>query len=113
LKVNYLEYRLQYVRLDNAAEFSLHTFNDYCIAQRIKLQYYVSYVHTQNGLIESLIKRIKLIAIPLLHNCNLPITCWGHAVLHAADLIQLQPTVYHNVSPLYLIHGNTSSISHL
>jgi hypothetical protein len=36
-----------------------------------------------------LIKRIKLIARPLLHNCNLPISCWGHAVLHAADLIQL------------------------
>jgi hypothetical protein len=99
--------------LDNAAQFSSRAFNDYCMAQEIKVQHSVSYVHTQNGLAESLIKRIKLIARHLLHNCNLPITCWGHAVLHAADLIQLQPTVYHNVSPLYLIHGNTSSISHL
>jgi hypothetical protein len=62
----------------------------------------VSYVHTQNGLAESLIKRIKLIVRPLLHNCNLPITCWGHAILHAADLIQLRSTAYHSVSPLCL-----------
>jgi hypothetical protein len=38
---------------------------------------------------EFLIKRIKLITRSLLHNCNLSITCWGHAILHAADLIQL------------------------
>jgi hypothetical protein len=73
----------------------------------------VLYVHTQNGLVESLIKRIKLIARLLLHNCNLPITCWGHAVLHAADLIQLRPTVYHSVSPLCLVRVNAPSISHL
>jgi hypothetical protein len=55
--------------------------------QGIEVQYSVSYVHTQNSLTESLIKRIKLIVRPLLHNYNLPITCWEHAVLHAADLI--------------------------
>jgi hypothetical protein len=55
--------------------------------QGIEVQYSVSYVHTQNDLAESLIKRIKLIARPLLHKCNLPIICWGHAVLHAAGLI--------------------------
>jgi hypothetical protein len=53
------------------------------------VKHYVPYVHTQNGLVESLIKIIKLIVRPLLHDCNLPISCWGHAVLHAADLIQL------------------------
>jgi hypothetical protein len=59
------------------------------MAQGFEVQHSVSYVHTQNGLVESLIKRIKLIARPLLHYCNLPITCWGHAILHAIDLIQL------------------------
>jgi hypothetical protein len=77
------------------------------------MQHSVSYVHTQNGLAESLIKRIKLIARPLLHNCNLPITCWGHAVLHSTDLIQLRSTAYHSVSPLCLVRGNAPSISHL
>jgi hypothetical protein len=50
---------------------------------------------------------------PLLHNCNLPIRCWGHVVLHAVDLIQLRPTAYHNTSRLYLVRGNDTSISHL
>jgi hypothetical protein len=77
------------------------------------VQYSVPYVHTQNGLAESLIKRIKLIARPLLHNCNLPISCWGHAVLHTANLIQLRPTAYHSTSLLYLVCGNAPSIFHL
>jgi transposase InsO family protein len=89
LKANYTEYRLQSIRLDNAAEFSLWAFNDYCMDQGIEMRHSVPYVHTQNSLAESLIKRIKLIARPLLHNYNLPVTCWGHAVLYAADLIQL------------------------
>jgi hypothetical protein len=57
--------------------------------QGIQVQHSVPYVHTQNGLVESLIKHIKLIAIPLPHNYKLPISYWGHSVLHAADLIQL------------------------
>jgi transposase InsO family protein len=48
--------------MDNVAEFSSHAFNDYCMALGIEVQHSVSYVHTQNGLVESLIKRIKLIA---------------------------------------------------
>jgi hypothetical protein len=82
------------------------------MAQRIQVQHLVPYVHTKNGLVESLIKRIKLIVRYLLHNCNLPIICWDHAVLHIADLIQLRPTAY-NTSSLYLVHGNAPSISHL
>jgi hypothetical protein len=59
------------------------------MAEGIEMQHSVPYVHTQNGLVEYPIKRIKLIARSLLHNCNLSITCWGHTVLHATDLIQL------------------------
>jgi hypothetical protein len=70
LKVNYPKYRLQSVRLDNAVKFSSRAFNNCCMAQGIEVQYLVSYVHTQNSLVESLIKRIKLIARPLLHYCN-------------------------------------------
>jgi hypothetical protein len=93
LKTNFSEHRLQSVRLDNAVEFSSRAFNDYCMAQVIEVQHSVPYVHTQHGLDESLIKRIKLIARPLLHNCK----C--HVVLHATDLIQLRPTAYHSASP--------------
>ena len=99
--------------MDNAAEFSSRAFNDYCMALGIQVQHSVPYVHTQNGLAESLIKRIKLIARPLLMNCKLPTSCWGHAVLYAAELIQLRPTAYHKTSSLQLVHGNPLSISHL
>jgi hypothetical protein len=77
------------------------------------VQHYVPYVHTQNSLAGYLIKRIKLIARPLLHSYNLPISCWSHAVLHAADLTQLRPTAYHSTSLLYLVRDNAPSISHL
>jgi hypothetical protein len=74
LKANFPEYRIQSMRLDNAAEFSSRAFNDYCTTEGIQVQHSVPYVHTQNGLAESLIKRIKLIVRPLLHKCNLPIS---------------------------------------
>jgi hypothetical protein len=61
--------------MDNAAEFSYEVFNDYYMAQGIEVQYSFPYVHTQNGLAESLIKRIKLIARSLLQDCNLPTFC--------------------------------------
>ena len=94
--------------MDNTAEFSSKVFNDYCMALGIQVQHSIPYVHTQNGLAESLIKRIKLIARPLLQNCNLPTSCWGHA-----DLTQLRPTAYHVVSPMQLVCGNTPNIFHL
>jgi hypothetical protein len=99
--------------MDNVVEFSSRTINDYCMALGIQVTHLIPYVHTQNGLAESLIKRIKLVARPLLMNCRLPTLCWGHAVLHAADLIQLRPTAYHDTSPLHLVRGNPPNISHL
>jgi hypothetical protein len=113
LKVNYPEYRIKSICMDNGTEFSSRGFNDYYMTQRIEVQHSVLYVHTQNGLAESVIKRIKLIAGPLLQDCNLPISCWGHAVLHAVDLVQLRPTASHTTSPLQLVREYQPSISHL
>jgi hypothetical protein len=112
LKANFLEHQIQSISLDNAVEFSLRAFNDYCTTQEIQVQHSVPYVHTQNDLDEYLIKRIKLIVRHLLHNCNLPISCWVHAIVHTADLIQLRPTAYHSTSQLYLVRGNAPNISH-
>jgi len=81
--------------------------NDYCLAMGIDVQHSVPHVHTQNELTESLIKRIKLIARPLLQDSKLPTSCWGHAVLHAAALIQYRPSAYHSTSPLELVRGTT------
>jgi hypothetical protein len=113
LRAHYPENLIKSIRMDNAVEFSLKSFNDYCVALGINVEHYVPYVHTQNGLAESLIKRVKLIVRPLLQNSELPTSSWGHAVLHAADLIQIRPTAYHTVSPLQLLCGNQPSIFHL
>src|SRR3954468_12328392 len=113
LRENFLDSRIKSIRMDNAGEFTSKSFDDYCLALGIQVEHSVPHVHTQNGLAESLIKRIKLIARPLLQNCKLPTTCWGHAVMHAAALIQLRPTAYHSASPLQLVRGNEPSISHL
>ena len=66
LKAQHPEHQIKSIRMDNAAEFSSRGFNDYCMALGIQVQHFVPYVHTQNGLAESLIKRIKLIAGQLL-----------------------------------------------
>jgi len=113
LRAHNPEHQIQSIRMDNAAKFSSKALNDYYLALGIQVQHSIPYVHTQNGLAESLIKRIKLIARPLLQNCNLPTSCWGHAVLHTADLIQLCPTAYHVLSPFQLVRGNMPNISHL
>ena len=99
--------------MDNAAEFFSKAFIDYCMALGINVEHSVPYVHTRNGLAESLIKRVKLIARPLLQNCKLPTSCWDHAFLHAAGLIQIRPIAYHTVSPLQLVRVNQPSNSHL
>jgi hypothetical protein len=112
-KAHYPEHQIQKIHLVNATEFSSRAFNDYYMAQEIHIGHSVPYVHTQNGLAKSLIKRIKLIVRPLLNECDLPTSCWGHAVLHAVDLIQLRPTAYHTTSLLHLVRGNPPNISHL
>ena len=92
LRASFPDHRIQSIRMDNAREFSSKVFDDYCMALGIKVEHSVPYAHTQNDLAESLITRIKLITRPLLINSNLPTTCWGHVVLHAAALIQIRPT---------------------
>jgi hypothetical protein len=87
--------------MDNAGEFTSKVFNDYCMALGIKVEHSVPHVHTQNGLTESLIKRIKLMARPLIH-----------AVPHAATLIQLRSSTYNDVSPIQLVRKIEPSISH-
>ena len=89
--------------MDNAAEFSSKAFNDYCMALGINVEHSVPYVHTQNGLAESLIKRVKLIARPLLQNCKLPTSCWHHAVLQTVNLIQIHLTAVITAPPVAVI----------
>ncbi|GJY79867.1 hypothetical protein Tco_0492618 [Tanacetum coccineum] len=73
----------------------------------------VAHVHTQNGLAESLIKRLQLIARPLIMRTKLPVSMWGHAILHAASLIRIRPSADHKYSPIQYLLGQEPNISHL
>ena len=79
----------------------------------ITVEHPVAHVHTQNGLAESLIKRLQLIARPLLIRTKLSVCMWGHAILHAAALVCIRPTNYHEFSPLQLAFGQEPNIFHL
>ncbi|KAL0282394.1 UNVERIFIED_CONTAM: hypothetical protein Sangu_2952100 [Sesamum angustifolium] len=113
LRAHFSDYPIKRIRLDNTGEFTSKSFNDYCQSIGIVVEHPVAHVHTQNGLAESLIKRLQLIARPLLMRSKLPSSAWGHAILHATSLIRFRPTAYHKFSPLQLVSGREPNISHL
>ena len=113
LRAQFLDHPIKTIRLDNACEFSSQTFLDYCMSISIDIQHLVAHVHPQNGLAESFINRLQLIVRPLLLKSKLPLSTWGHAIIHAINLIRLRPTVNHDFSPLQLAKGYQPNISHL
>ncbi|KAG7583564.1 Reverse transcriptase RNA-dependent DNA polymerase [Arabidopsis suecica] len=44
---------------------------------------------------------------------ELPVAAWGHAVLHASELIRIRPSSEHKYSPSQLLTGHEPDISHL
>ena len=99
LRAQFPNHPIKTIRLDNAGEFSSQAFLNYCMSIGIDVQYPIAHVHTQNGLAESFIKRLQLIARPLLLKTKLPLSAWGHAIIHAAKLIRLRPTANQDLSP--------------
>ena len=77
------------------------------------VKHHVPYVHTQNGLAGSLIKRLQYIARPLIMRTKLTVTVWDHAILHAATLICLRSGADHKYTPYQLAIGKEPNISHL
>ena len=71
LRAQFPNYPIKAIRLDNACEFTSRTFNDYCISVGINVEHPIAYVHTQNGLAESLIKCLQLIVRLLLMKTKL------------------------------------------
>ncbi|KAG7527904.1 Reverse transcriptase RNA-dependent DNA polymerase [Arabidopsis suecica] len=113
LRAHFPDFPLKTIRLDNAGEFTSQAFNDYCMSMGVSVEHPVAHVHTQNGLAESFIKRIQLIARPLLMRSRLPVAAWGHAVLHSSELIRIRPSSEHKYSPSQLLMGHEPDISHL
>ena len=85
----------------------------FCMSIGINVEQSVTHVHTQNGLAESLIKRLQLITRPLLMKTKLPASTRGHAIMHAGSLIRIIPTSYNEFSPSQLVLGTQPNISHL
>jgi len=95
LRALYLDYLIKIIHLDTAGEFTSHAFHKYRRSNGIEVEHLVAHVQTQNGLAESLIKRIKLVARPLLIRVNPSMTTWGCAILNVTVLICIKPTSYH------------------
>ena len=113
LRAQFPNYPIKKNHLDNASEFTSQAFNDYCMSIGIDVEHPVAYTHTQNGLAESLIKRLQIISRHFLMKSKLPVSAWGHAILHAASLVRIRPTAYHKFSPLQLVLGQQPNIFHL
>ena len=92
------------IRLYNVDEFLSQTFLD-CMSVGIDIEYHVAHTHTQNGLVESLIKRLQQIARPLLLRTKLSLFAWAHVIFQAATLIRTRPTTNHECLPLQLVLG--------
>ena len=71
LRVKFLDYPIKTIKLDNIDDFTSQTLNDYCMFIGINVEHLVAHNHTQNGLAESLIKHLQLIARPLLMKTKL------------------------------------------
>ena len=99
--------------MDNAMKFHSHAFEDYCMASGITFTYSVPYEHSQNGLAEAFIKKLQLVTRPLLLHAKLSDSFWGHALLHAATLLRLRPTLLNHLTPFELLAGRPPNVSHL
>ena len=75
LREHFSDHSIKEIRLDiNAGEFASQSFKDYCMSIDIEVEHSVAHTHTQNGVPEFFIKRLQLIARPLLIKTNLPTT---------------------------------------
>ena len=61
LRAKFPNYSIKAITLDNADEFTSQAFTDYCMSIGINVEYHVTYTHTQNYLVESIIKCLQLI----------------------------------------------------
>ena len=95
LNAQFHDHFIKIICLDNTSEFSSQTFFFYCMLVGNDIEYPVAHTHTQNGLVESLIKRSQLIVIPLLLRTKLFLFAWGHVILHVDILIRIHLKANH------------------
>ena len=110
LRAHHPIYLIKFIRLDNAGEFTIKTFDNYCMPVRVDIEHPIPRLHTQNGLAEAFIKRLQMIARSLVIRTKLPIAAWGHAILHAAMLVRLRPVATQPYNILHLVTGYKPNI---
>ena len=71
------------------------------------------YEHNQNRLAKAYIKKLQMVARPLLLLAKLLATLWGHVILHVAALLRLHPTLLKSITSQELIIGRTPNVAHL
>ena len=59
LRAQFPNYSIKTIRLDNAGEFTSQTFTGYFMSVGINVEHPATHTHTQNGLVESLIKCLQ------------------------------------------------------
>ncbi|KAM1377208.1 hypothetical protein ACFX2F_038847 [Malus domestica] len=79
----------------------------------VEVEHPVPHVHTQNGLAETFIKCLQMIARSLVIRTKFPIAAWGHAILHATMLVRLRPVATQPYNVLQLVSGYELDISHM
>ena len=72
LQTQFPYYLIKSIRLDKVGDFTSQIFIDYCMSVGINIEHPITHTHTQNGLAESFVKRLQLIARPLLMKTKLP-----------------------------------------
>ena len=72
LRAQFPDYPIKTIRINNFKEFTSQTFTECCMSVGINVEHPIAHTHTQNGLAEFLIKRLQLIARPLLVKTKLP-----------------------------------------
>ena len=72
--MRFFDHPIKTIHLDNASELSSQTFLDYCILVGIDVKHPIAHAHTQNGLVESLIKCLQLMVRPLLLRTKLSLS---------------------------------------
>lgn len=113
LRAQFPDNPIKTLRVDGAGEFTSKAFDTFCSITGIDPQYSVPYVHFQNGVAESVIKRLQMIARPLIMQSKLPTSAWGHAILHSSALLKYRPSAFNSNSPHQLAFGNPPNLSHL
>ena len=79
----------------------------------IVVEHHISHIQAQNGLAESFINRLPLIASALLIKTKLANSTQGHAILRASTFLRARSTAYHKYSASQLVTGQEPDIFHL